>query len=106
MWAIIIGAIVNLLIYFFEQWWTNNHPWHPAQYRAAFLNRVSGIRYFWMGRDRVKKASLLFDKFQKNYEASPPPPGLTNGPKLTKGNASFYAKKYATGLTLTQAEMV
>lgn len=104
MWTIIIGAIVNLLIFFFERWWTNSYPYDPAQYRANFMDEVNSLRHFWMGPDRAKYAGLLFDKFEANYKAAPPVISDQDG-LLNQAYASFHAKKYARGLTLTYQEV-
>lgn len=105
MWPIIVTALINLLIYFFEKWWTNSNPYPPSMYRGAFLDEVSSIKWFWMGTSRVKYAGLLFDKYQANYDADKPP-GVCFGVPLPKEAASMYAKKYAIGLTLSPTEVV
>lgn len=104
MWMIIIGAIVSLLVYFFERWWTAHHPVSPAQAKEAFLAEVASLRHFWMGPRRKELAGKLFDKFQKNYEANPPPTQAVPRP-LTSEEALALAKKYSDGLTLTQDEL-
>lgn len=102
MWMIIIGAIVSLLVYFFERWWTAHHPISPAQARDAFIAEVGSLRHFWMGSRRKEYAGKLFDKFLKNYEANPP---VSSAPFLTQPEALGLAKKYAEGLTLTADEL-
>jgi len=103
MWMIIIGAIVNLLVYFFERWWTAHHPVNPVAAKQAFLDEVGRTRHFWMGKDRQKYAGALFDKFQSRYNSDPPVFEVSDAP-LTAEQARTVAAKYAAGLTLTPDE--
>lgn len=106
MWPIIIEAIISLLIYFFEKWWSKSQPFSPSQYREAFLSKVTSIRYFWMGPQREVYAALLFDKFQANYDADRPPAACFLDRRLSPDEATGFAKKYAKGLTLSPSEVV
>lgn len=105
MWTIIIQAIVALLIAFFEQWWKDSYPFHPAQYRTTFVDRIGSIRYFWLGPDRAKYADALFTKFAANYDANPPAKNAFDGKPMDGAYAAYYAKKYALGLTLFNSEI-
>jgi hypothetical protein len=105
MFTIIIGAIVNLLIWWFEQWWKNKHPAQPGpKEKQAFLTEVSRFKHFWMGPNRHKYAAALFDKFAAKYQANPPVVELSDAPLSAKEAAGF-ANKYAKGLTLTSDEV-
>ena len=100
MWTIIIGAIVSLLIFAFEQWWTHNHPARPTpQQRAQFIAQVGAWKYFWMGPKRAEYAGKLFDQFVVNYDAAPPGFQAGDAP-LSQSQAKYLAQKYAAGLVL------
>lgn len=99
MLTIIIGALVNILIFFFEQWWTNHHPVNPAPTKAAYLAEVGKWKYFWMGPNRVKYASQLHDKAVARFVANPPVVELSSAP-LTQDSAHKLANAYCGGLTL------
>jgi len=104
MWVQIIMAIVNLLIFFFEQWWKNHHPTSPAQARALFVAQVSSIRYFYLGRKRGQIAGIVFDKAMARYDADPPVFNLSDAP-LSENDASVLAYKYASGITVDPSEI-
>lgn len=96
--TIIIGAIVSLLIFFFEQWWLAHHPIKPtAEAKQEFLRKLRSFRYFWMGPDRAAYGGILFDKFVANYEKNPP---MATASALTADQAKQLAKTYASGLSL------
>lgn len=102
--SIIISAIVSLLIFFFERWWTSHHPINPAATREAFVALIGRKRYFWMGPNRQKYAGMLHDKAVAKYVADPPVVELSDAP-CTQDQASALAKKYCAGLTLDEKEM-
>lgn len=104
MWTIIIGAIINLIIWFIQQYWTNHPPVDPTPAKTAFLDHMGKVRYFWMGTDRKKYADKLFDKFTASYKAKPPVVTLSDKP-LNSDLAKGLAKEYAHGLTLSPDEI-
>lgn len=96
--TIIIGAIVSMLVFFFQRWWTAHHPIAPtAEAKAAFINEVNRPRHFWMGGKRHVYAEKLFDKFAANYAAKPQP---VDAAPLTEEQAGSLAASLAEGLTL------
>lgn len=103
MWTIVIGAIVSLLVFFFERWWTAHHPINPTPAKQAFLDEVGKLRHCWMGPNRQKYAAALFDKFVARYNQAPPKMSDHDAP-LTSDQAKAIASLYASGLTLTQDE--
>lgn len=101
--SLVLSAIVTLLVYFFERWWTAHHPTAPTpDAKAEFLAQIGKPRHFLLGKKRRLYASLLFDKFAARYAEI--------GGKYDAGlicsqpQAAALAKKCAEGLTLSAAE--
>ncbi len=100
MWTILIGAIVNLLIFFFQRWWASKHPTAPGkQERAAFLAEVNSKWRFKLvpQATREKAANQAFDQFAENYNLNPPVIDLDGAP-LTQDQAKLLAQRYADGI--------
>jgi len=101
--SLVLSALVSLLVFFFERWWTANHPINPAAAKQAFLAEVGSAKHFWMGKRRHELAGKIFDKFVARFNADPPK--MATGTVLTESEASALAQKYAAGLTLTPNEL-
>lgn len=96
--SLIISTIISILTFFIEQWWSANHPIKPTlEAKTAFLKKIGGLRYFWMGANRGKYGAILFDKFVANYEANPP---LMTLHSFSADQAKNLAAQYAAGLTI------
>lgn len=105
MFLIIVGALVGILVFFFERWWTAHHPVAPtADTKTAFLAEVARPRHFWMGSKRHAMASKLYDKYVAKYNADPPIMELSTKP-LTQEEAHAIATRYSLGLTLDPTEI-
>lgn len=103
MLTLIVSAIINILVYFFERWWTAHHPIDPSPAKAAFLGEVGKLRHFWMGPNRQKYAEKLFDKFAQNYKAAQGGYLVSDSP-LCREEARLLATKLCKGLDLTTEE--
>lgn len=100
MWEILLQAVVSLLVYFFEKWWSNSHPQPPSEdNRAAFIATVHGswkLKIFGKSL-REKAANYAFDKFAENYKANPPIVQLSDAP-LDPVEARGFATIYSKGI--------
>lgn len=103
MFTLIIGAIVQLLIFFFERWWTAHHPADPATAKTAFITHVAKPRFFLLGHKRTLYADMLFDKFRANYMATDAARTYGNTP-LTEEAAKALVQRCIKGVTLSETE--
>jgi len=104
MITIILGAIVSMLVFFFQRWWTAHHPITPSpEARAQFVSDIERPRHFWMGKKRGDYAGKLFDKFKANYEAKIHQ--VKAASILSEEEAGELAASFAEGLTLTPEEL-
>lgn len=105
MITIIIGAIVSMLVYFFQRWWTENHPIVPKDDEAKkmFVAKVARPRNFWMGPKREEYAGKLFDKYVQKLKDRPIQ-RVSHIP-MSEDEAGIYAATYAEGLTLEPDEL-
>lgn len=102
MFMIIVGALVSMLVFFFQRWWTANHPLTPTpEAKAAFLAEVDHPRHFWMGEKRRQMAEKLFDKFAAKASRELP----SRSEELTEEDAGVLAANIAEGVTLDPAEV-
>jgi len=100
IWSILLQAVVSLLVYFFEKWWSGAHPTPPnEEARLAFIGTVHGSwKLMVFGKSlREKAANYAFDQFAANYKANPPVVELSDAP-LSESEARGFAAIYAKGI--------
>lgn len=103
MFTIIIGAIVSMLVFFFQRWWTAHHPIAPnAEAKAAFIAQVERPRHFWMGVRRGEYAGKLFDKFAAKYAERAHQ--VKAASVMSEEEAGSLAAEIAKDITLTENE--